>query len=98
MNMLVNKDFSICSLHECNSSFCNERALLTINKEFKQLEISIFVTSPTEKDVLYDTVRFHSQEHIIYLPNSGCLTFLLVKYLRKINLCLGIKDSLIIVG
>ena len=62
--MLVNKDFSICSLHECNSSFCNERALLTINKEFKQLEISIFVTSPTEKDVLYDTVRFHSQEHI----------------------------------
>lgn len=63
--MLVNKDFSICSLHECNSSFCNERALLTINKEFKQLEISISLhLLQIEKDVLYDTVRFHSQEHI----------------------------------
>lgn len=81
--MLVNKDFSICSLHECNSSFCNERALLTINKEFKQLEISIFVTSPTEKDVLYDTVRFHNQEHINISSQQRLPYFSIGEVLKK---------------
>lgn len=96
--MLVIKEFSICSLHECNSPFCNERALLTINKEFKQLEISILLHLLQRKMYFMTQSGFIVKSTLINLPYSGCLTFLLVKYLRKINMCLGIKDSLIIIG